>query len=70
MIKLWITEGRLVDPHNEFFVAEDPNIAPERLWYDKYSLRTELIPSFMSDELAKKASCLKSSAQLLDSGYW
>jgi len=38
----------------QFFVAFDPEVRDDRLWHDKYSLRTEMVPSFLSFEQAKK----------------
>jgi hypothetical protein len=38
----------------KFFVASDPQVKDDRLWHDKYSLRAEMVPSFLSVEQAKK----------------
>lgn len=56
MIKLWVFEGELLDPHHEFFVAADNQVPLERLWSDKYTLRQHMIPSFISTDLANKVS--------------
>jgi len=39
-------------------VAFDPQVREDRLWHDKYSLRTEMIPSFLSLDQAKKVLLL------------
>ena len=51
----WILDGTLEDPHGEFFVASDPQVADEaRLWFDKYSIRKGMIPKFLSLSWVKK----------------
>jgi len=54
MIRDWVTSGELRDPHGEFFVASDESKPPEALWRDKYTLRTSMLPSFISPELGAK----------------
>jgi gamma-tubulin complex component 3 len=54
MTRKWVLEGDLEDPYQEFFISSDPNVPIKKLWYDKYSLRTEMLPSFISQDLAKK----------------
>jgi gamma-tubulin complex component 3 len=54
MIKTWMIEGEINDPFNEFFVLTDPNIPDDKLWKSKYTLNYIMIPSFLSNELAKK----------------
>lgn len=45
-------------PHLQFFVASDPTVKTDRLWHDKYTLRTSMIPSFMTmDQCRKVGSC-------------
>jgi len=48
----WIFDGELDDTFHEFFVASDPQVVPERLWHDKYTLRRAMIPAFLSLEQA------------------
>ena len=38
----------------QFFVAFDNSVTNDRLWHDKYNLRTAQIPSFISEKQAKK----------------
>ena len=54
MIKTWMIEGEINDHFNEFFVDTDPNIPDDKLWKSKYTLNYIMIPSFLSNELAKK----------------
>eukprot|EP00026_Physarum_polycephalum_P001520 Phypoly_transcript_01522.p1 GENE.Phypoly_transcript_01522~~Phypoly_transcript_01522.p1 ORF type:complete len:898 (+),score=123.02 Phypoly_transcript_01522:59-2752(+) len=54
MVRHWVFEGELEDPFSEFFVASDPSVPLERVWYAKYTLRKEMIPSFIPLPLANK----------------
>ncbi|KAI7848139.1 Spc98 family-domain-containing protein [Circinella umbellata] len=54
MLQRWIYEGELDDPYQEFFVACDPSVSEEELWQRKYTIRENMIPSFISSELAQK----------------
>jgi len=53
-IRLWILHGELDDHCSEFFVSACPGVPDERLWFDKYKLRSSMIPSYISRSLAKK----------------
>jgi gamma-tubulin complex component 3 len=52
MIKTWMLEGELNDPYQEFFVVMDPTVPDSRLWTDKYSLNYQMIPSFLTHDIA------------------
>ncbi|CAL1161934.1 unnamed protein product, partial [Cladocopium goreaui] len=54
MIRAWMTEGELQDPYGEFFVVADASVPLEDLWNRMYSLELEMVPSFISLELARK----------------
>ncbi|CAJ1338902.1 unnamed protein product, partial [Effrenium voratum] len=54
MIRVWMTEGELQDPFGEFFVVADASVPLEDLWNRMYSLELEMVPSFMTLELARK----------------
>lgn len=54
MLQRWIYEGELDDPYREFFVACDPTVPEDELWQSKYSIHEDMIPSFISGELAQK----------------
>ncbi|XP_048249999.1 gamma-tubulin complex component 3 homolog [Haliotis rufescens] len=50
----WVYDGELEDTYHEFFVASDPTVKNALLWYDKYSLRKSMIPTFVTTEQARK----------------
>ncbi|KAI9022722.1 Spc98 family-domain-containing protein [Phycomyces nitens] len=54
MLQRWIYAGELDDPYNEFFVACDPAVPEEELWQNQYSIREDMLPAFISGELAQK----------------
>ncbi|KAF7242288.1 hypothetical protein EG68_09112 [Paragonimus skrjabini miyazakii] len=54
LISLWIYDGQLDDPFQEFFVACNPSVKKERLWHEKYSLRRQMIPTFITGAQASK----------------
>ena len=54
MIKLWMIHGEAHDAFGDFFVTTDASVTEERLWFDKYSLNVEQIPTFLTYDLAKK----------------
>ncbi|RUP51935.1 gamma-tubulin complex component protein, partial [Jimgerdemannia flammicorona] len=54
MLQRWIYEGELEDPYNEFFVACDDSVQEEELWLRKYSMREDMLPSFIGKALAQK----------------
>ena len=54
MIKLWMIHGEAHDLYGDFFVTADPNVPDEMLWFSKYSLNTEQIPTFLTYDLANK----------------
>ena len=40
----------------QFFVAVDYDTKYDRLWYEKYSIRKPMLPSFITMELGTKVS--------------
>ncbi|CAG8501787.1 10373_t:CDS:10 [Ambispora gerdemannii] len=54
MLTRWIYEGELEDPFEEFFVKCDDDVEEEKLWQLKYSIRSDMQPTFISTTLAKK----------------
>lgn len=54
MLERWVYEGELDDPYEEFFVACDRTVPEEELWQSKYTLREDMLPTFLSKELAHK----------------
>jgi len=54
MLRKWMLEGALDDPFDEFFVAAKFDCPESRVWQDRYNLRAEMIPSFLTSEQAKQ----------------
>ena len=52
MIKSWMLEGELNDPHQEFFVAVNQAVTDDRLWHEKYKLNAAMVPAFFDESLA------------------
>ena len=52
-IRRWISDGEIEDPWGEFFIESDPSRADHH-WEEKYKLRPEMLPSFVSKDLASK----------------
>eukprot|EP00054_Salpingoeca_dolichothecata_P009214 m.52042 g.52042 ORF g.52042 m.52042 type:complete len:665 (+) comp18231_c0_seq1:78-2072(+) len=54
MLARWIYDGDLNDPYLEFFVAADETVTETDLWRDKYSIRSNMVPIFVPQNLANK----------------
>ncbi|XP_036317961.1 gamma-tubulin complex component 3 [Rhagoletis pomonella] len=54
MLSHWLLEGEINDPHGEFFIECLAEVGPDRLWHDKYRVRTSMLPNFVSTEMAHK----------------
>lgn len=54
MIKTWMIEGELNDPFEEFFVKMDAEVQDQFIWTNKYHLKHAMIPSFLTNDLARK----------------
>ncbi|XP_053681379.1 gamma-tubulin complex component 3 [Anopheles nili] len=65
MLTLWLTDGKIVDPHCEFFIEELTDVGYNRLWHDEFRLRTSMVPSFISDTLAKQILVIGKSINFL-----
>lgn len=80
MLRQWIYDGELSDPYYEFFVIEqdtpssgeretDPRRAPATsVWEDKYKLDDSMMPTIMTDELAKKVFLIGKSLNFIRYG--
>lgn len=54
MLTRWLLDGYIDDPCGEFFIEARPVHKEERLWHDKYHVRSSMLPVFISDDQAKK----------------
>ncbi|PCH05493.1 Gamma tubulin complex protein 3 [Penicillium occitanis (nom. inval.)] len=75
MLRQWIYDGELSDPYKEFFVIEtefrpsaDPRRIASSVWEDKYQLDEEMIPSFITQDFAKKVFLIGKSLNFIRYG--
>lgn len=54
MLARWLLDGEINDLYNEFFIEIRDIIQAERLWHDKYHVRQQMIPSFITVEQANR----------------
>ncbi|CEM02679.1 unnamed protein product [Vitrella brassicaformis CCMP3155] len=54
MIRLWMEEGQLRDPHGELFVASWPHVPNGQLWRHKYYLNVPQVPVYLPLETSRK----------------
>ena len=67
MLLRWLLDGSLEDPYNEFFIKCEPSIQGENIWHHKYSIRSTMIPKFLSLSWAKKILSTGKSIDFLHS---
>lgn len=48
MLRKWLSEGEIDDPHAEFFIEILPEVGIDRLWNEKYRVREAMLPNFIS----------------------
>ena len=72
MLRLWIYDGELLDPHLEFFVSEQQDRdedegrgAATSVWENKYKLDESMIPSIISEEFARKVFLIGKSLNFI-----
>ncbi|GAB2266886.1 Gamma-tubulin complex component 3 [Dionaea muscipula] len=53
MVRSWVLEGELEDRYAEFFIVGQP-VNVESLWREGYRLRAAMLPSFISQSLARR----------------
>ncbi|XP_018331578.1 gamma-tubulin complex component 3 [Agrilus planipennis] len=54
MLCKWLLDGELNDPNGEFFIEARNITKAERLWHDKYHVKKQMVPTFISMDQAKK----------------
>ncbi|XP_076172653.1 gamma-tubulin complex component 3 isoform X2 [Ptiloglossa arizonensis] len=54
MLIRWIADGELDDPYREFFIETCADITGDRMWHEKYQVRNNMLPSFITKIQAKK----------------
>jgi gamma-tubulin complex component 3 len=65
MLKKWLLDGEIEDPHSEFFIEGMANVEVAGLWHDKYRLRESMLPKFISNKMAKKILLIGKSINFL-----
>ncbi|KAI9800682.1 MAG: hypothetical protein M1825_004004 [Sarcosagium campestre] len=81
MLRQWIYDGELSDPHLEFFVSEQhsaPTVdrngevrsrgGATSVWEDKYKLDNDMIPSIITQDFAKKIFLIGKSLNFIRYG--
>jgi hypothetical protein len=69
LIKRWVLEGVCDDAKGEFFIAVQKTVGKDDIWTHRESLEVDMIPSFISETLARKV-CPASCSNSLDPRYW
>jgi len=54
MLERWMLEGRLEDPHGEFFIVKDPEGFERDVWREGYKLRADQLPPMIGGDLAAR----------------
>ncbi|KAJ1513769.1 Gamma-tubulin complex component 3 [Coelomomyces lativittatus] len=65
MVRRWVYEGDLVDPHMEFFIGMEAHVEEEHWWKNKYVLGQEMVPGFIEKNLARKIFLIGKSLNFL-----
>ncbi|XP_058058957.1 LOW QUALITY PROTEIN: gamma-tubulin complex component 3 [Anopheles bellator] len=65
MLTQWLTDGKIVDPNCEFFIEKLMEVGYNRLWHDEFRLRISMVPSFISDALARQILVIGKSINFL-----
>ncbi|XP_042149058.1 gamma-tubulin complex component 3 [Ixodes scapularis] len=65
MLCRWVQTGQLEDVYHEFFIATNEGVPAESLWHDKYYLRKNMVPSFLSEAQARKILCTGKAVNFL-----
>ena len=54
MLIRWIADGELDDPYREFFIETCADITGYRMWHEKYQVRNNMLPSFITKVQVKQ----------------
>ncbi|XP_076666493.1 gamma-tubulin complex component 3 isoform X4 [Andrena cerasifolii] len=54
MLIRWIADGELDDPYREFFIETCTDITGYRMWHEKYQVRNNMLPSFITKVQVKQ----------------
>jgi len=65
MLINWLNTGEINDVKSEFFIECLTEVGPDRLWHDKYRVRTSMLPNFISTEMANKILVIGKSINFL-----
>jgi gamma-tubulin complex component 3 len=65
MVHDWIYQGELNDPFDEFFIAQNDESQVEQEWKSKFSLRSSMLPSYITPALAKKVFLIGKSLNFI-----
>jgi gamma-tubulin complex component 3 len=79
MLRQWIYDGELSDPHGEFFVIEQQEKADDSdngarrgaassVWEDKYKLESVMVPTILTDTFANKVFLIGKSLNFIRHG--
>ena len=78
MLRQWIYDGELSDPHGEFFVIEQQEKVDESdngrrggassVWEDKYKLESAMVPTILTDSFANKVFLIGKSLNFIRHG--
>ncbi|KAF2399610.1 spindle pole body component alp6 [Trichodelitschia bisporula] len=75
MLRQWIYDGELSDPHLEFFVSEQQEKLDDTgkggatsVWEDKYKLNAAMVPSIITDSFANKVFLIGKSLNFIRHG--
>ncbi|KAK3678999.1 Microtubule-nucleating Tub4p (gamma-tubulin) complex component [Recurvomyces mirabilis] len=71
MLRAWIYDGELEDPHTEFFVSENADFEDSgatSVWDNKYLLKEEMIPSIVTPDFAQRVYLIGKSLNFIRYG--